>query len=96
MKSYHSSAFPITAAATWSGLGVERRDDAALMGVNTIMHARLIDWAMKASSNGKCSCTRAKVGIVKQDDVEEDGSRGNDAHAHQHLLGSCRSGVKRW
>jgi hypothetical protein len=23
MKSYHSSAFPITAAATWSGFGVE-------------------------------------------------------------------------
>src|SRR5262249_20627830 len=31
MKSYPSSAFPITAEATWSGLGVERRDDGALM-----------------------------------------------------------------
>jgi hypothetical protein len=32
-------------------------------GIITIMHARLIAWARKAWSKGKCSCTRAKVGM---------------------------------
>src|ERR1700726_1233121 len=50
-------------AAIMIGLRPIKSDSKPESGVITIMQVRLIAWAMKAESNGKCSCTRAKVGM---------------------------------